>query len=687
MVAEFLFSQGTLSNVQINLVSSPKTLSLRNSKFSIINNLSMTNLNNSEAASFVMVDSEINEINGLIIQNVSEGWIQISRSTISLINNATLSDSKQGIYLIDSTISSLNGSVISNNDNPISLYAGGINAFSSNISLGNTTFISNKGGKGGAVQINCDSKKKWEASINSCIFNNNSASEFGGAIYYNLYRPTFSNNIYSGNSAPYGNNVASYPVKIVFTSTNSTNLVLNNVPSGLLYAQDLDIKLVDYDEQIMNLENDRVVKLATITEGAKISGNDYAKLEEGQAKITNLIFTHSPGAQNIEYNLLSKVLDKEQIKVGLSLDEEEYQHYLTKVYVNFRFCKPGEIIFDNGTACTEWSYRTYSFGWNSTQCLDWMDRAVWNGTTQILVEPNYWRRDSNSSTIVECPRKEAWLGGYSLENEHPVNCKKGYGGYLWTEWQIVDGVKYQALSNFNWAKCPNQVLNALRIVGVILIILLFLALIIIVNIRKKTENQFSILMRIFTNYLQLISVTLSFSSSIPGNFTSIFSQTDKFVSPSETFLSFDCFIENYEIKEFAPSNKIFKLFLFMFLPLFLIVGVAILCFVLKPIVKKIKPNIDYDTKRYIVVSVISIIFLLHPNLTLESLSMFQWIKVDEGHHRMKMHMEYEWFSKEHIFWACLIGLPILLIWAIMMPAIALAILIKNRTILGRALYC
>lgn len=38
----------------------------------------------------------------------------------------------------------------------------------------------------------------------------------GGAIKYTWYRPTISNNILDGNSAPYGNDIASFPIKIKF---------------------------------------------------------------------------------------------------------------------------------------------------------------------------------------------------------------------------------------------------------------------------------------------------------------------------------------------------------------------------------------------------------------------------------------------------------------------------------------
>ena len=65
--------------------------------------------------------------------------------------------------------------------------------------------------------------------------------------------------------------------------------------------------------------------------------------------------------------------------------------------------------------------------------------------------------------------------------------------------------KYERVSDFECSKWPNPVYNALRVVGVILLAFVFLMILVIINIRKTKESQTSILIRIFTNYLQLTS--------------------------------------------------------------------------------------------------------------------------------------------------------------------------------------
>lgn len=338
---------------------------------------------------------------------------------------------------------------------------------------------------------------------------------------------------------------------------------------------------------------------------------------------------------------------------------------------------PGEFE----TSSKQWetcAYGTYSFGWNSTKCEQWMKHATCLGGTQINVDQGYWRFTQNSSVIIEWPNTSGCIGGYKPENEYPVECTSGYEGLLCKDCQIINGTKYQPSSGFKCSKCPDPILNAIRVVGVIIISLIFLALLIYVNLRKKKETQYSILLRILTNYIQLISASLSFNLNIPTSFDNMFSQVDRISSPSETFFSFDWFISDYEIKLFAPSNSLFKIFLFMFLPILLLIGITLSLVIIRLVMHVISPSKEFDLRRGIGVSFICIIFLFHPTLTSESLSVFLCNQIDENQYRMTHHLEYKCYSVQHLQWAIFVAVPILAIWVIGLPVIGLIILTKNR---------
>ena len=131
-------------------------------------------------------------------------------------------------------------------------------------------------------------------------------------------------------------------------------------------------------------------------------------------------------------------------------------------------------------------------------------------------------------------------------------------------------------------------------------------LLIIINVRKTKESGPSILMRILTNYLQIITSSLSMSTSYPDSLSNIFIPVKKVGGLSDIFLSFDCFITDFEIKGPFNSNAVFKLFL----PLILFAVVALFWL----IIKMVKPLWVKNMKRYLVISFISILFSSIRNL-------------------------------------------------------------------------
>jgi len=64
-------------------------------------------------------------------------------------------------------------------------------------------------------------------------------------------------------------------------------------------------------------------------------------------------------------------------------------------------------------------------------------------------------------------------------------------------------------------------------------------ILIIINVRKTQESELSVLLRILTNYLQLITTSLAMSAEYPDSFTDILIPAQRIGGSSDTFLSFD----------------------------------------------------------------------------------------------------------------------------------------------------
>lgn len=147
-------------------------------------------------------------------------------------------------------------------------------------------------------------------------------------------------NTFSLNTAPYGADIASYPVKVVHNGQD--DITIENVGSGVKLDQTIQFELVDYDNQVMVLDDESQIELKTIQDGTFITGTTSEKLYKGIAQLDNLYFESSPGDVNIEYGVTSKSIDDVKISLAYNLTST-----ITPIFVNFRYCMPGESIENN----------------------------------------------------------------------------------------------------------------------------------------------------------------------------------------------------------------------------------------------------------------------------------------------------------------------------------------------------
>ena len=98
----------------------------------------------------------------------------------------------------------------------------------------------------------------------------------------------------------------------------------------------------------------------------------------------------------------------------------------------------------------------------------------------------------------------------------------------------------------------------------------------IASLKKNKENKTSIMIRIFANYVQLIGVTLSFNMNFPSTINQLMIPFQIIGYATQSLLSFDCIMNTAVMKGFAPSNKIFKVFLIQIFPLILIIIISLI---------------------------------------------------------------------------------------------------------------
>lgn len=162
-----------------------------------------------------------------------------------------------------------------------------------------------------------------------------------------------------------------------------------------------------------------------------------------------------------------------------------------------------------------------------------------------------------------------------------------------------------------------------------------MVILIIFMLKKKEESQKAILMKILTNYFQVATVVLTMKIEYPETFNSLFYPADLVGSPTTPFISFDCFVRDQELSLFAPSPAFFEIFLSAMLPIifFPIVFVTYYLVYLLPYAWA------KEYKRNVIVTSIVILFILHPNLTQNSLSMFECVDVSEASARVAIDLD------------------------------------------------
>jgi len=263
---------------------------------------------------------------------------------------------------------------------------------------------------------------------------------------------------------------------------------------------------------------------------------------------------------------------------------------------------------------------------------------------------------------------------YRTSCQFAVNWASGYEGYLCSSCISDDEKRYEQVDDFVWEKCPEPILNGFKVIGLFLIVVFFLTGLITMNIRKRDVSQRSVLMRILTNHLQLLTLTFAYNMKYPNFLLDLLAPLSRANSSSESVVSFDWFASESSLRLFAPSIPILKVGITAISPLILMLAWLIFFSLMHIFL----PQHFSDFKRNMVISIITIIYFLHPTITTSALGIFQCIEVDKDDSRVRLDLEIKWFSAEHLMWALSFGVPMIAVWVVGAPLLALIALTKNR---------
>lgn len=267
----------------------------------------------------------------------------VSLSNIATIDGLHVSKT-YGLYVKSSNIGKIAHSTFANNGkgysvlSQVSIKGGALLIINSNFTVDSSLFDSNTANYGAAVYISCQLSPICVASISNTTFANNVAQNSGGGLMYDLYRPTLSSLVFSNNSALYGPNIASYPVKVKIGDTSINTVTVNNAVSGQT-TQAFTFNILDYDDQVIILDSVSKVTVRPITAGAQVDGKSIGVAKAGVVYMDSIVLITIPGSKNVIFSISPSTVDMNVAKAVYGAN-----YSFPSLIANFRYCQPGEYI-------------------------------------------------------------------------------------------------------------------------------------------------------------------------------------------------------------------------------------------------------------------------------------------------------------------------------------------------------
>ncbi|EAR87180.2 transmembrane protein, putative (macronuclear) [Tetrahymena thermophila SB210] len=463
--------------------------------------------------------------------------------------------------------------------------------------------------------------------------------------------------------------------------------VLLNNKNELIYPITSD----DYNTYQVNVNFDPETKDLS---SYSLSGDLFAKYDEHlQAfKFSNINIIGTPGTSaNISFT-------SKQIYILDQKTQKFIQNYTFNILINFRLCGPGEKInnLNQVTECQICPQNYYSF--DVSNCLECPQGATCYGGTNIVANSGYWRKSNTSNLLIDCSNlSENCVGGsfgnhICYEGHIGALCEEcDIFGEYW-------GQSYAKSAKYSCTRCDQIKGNVwvlilvtvwtilsmcLAIKGDVDVLRKNVAILAIqknILLRKKSlsmrekrhtlstqQNIFSkisqqskyfassqhspsiknnsiqfkkhkdnsgILIKMFTNYIQIVGSIATFNLSIPSG---IFEFPQTIGQPlNKTMSSLDC-----ALKDLNSSQQIrFPWYILTTAIMFLII-------------------------------------YIQPDLVAQIIALLSCRQVGDTNYILS-NVSFVCYSREHQFYILALIIPMLLLWVFIIPAIFFFLLRRNK---------
>ncbi|EAR95104.2 transmembrane protein, putative (macronuclear) [Tetrahymena thermophila SB210] len=593
------------------------------------------------------------------------------------------------------------------------------------LELNNCTIQDNKSlqGNGGALYIRSQSSSSSLQIINilNSTLTGNKAN-VGGCIDNQVINPSIDQltTLQNNQAVLYGDNINSYPSHLNFIVTDelipyynqSTNhLTFQKIKSGQSIPK-LAFQLRDQTQKpIFPLDSQNInvfVQFSLKTKNYSnyyIRGNNTATFD-----FKNKYFIFD-GIQLIGTPNSQAIIEfkSDAIQILNSQTNQYESNYSYEVEVYFRNCSYGEIqnSYNTYTECVVCEQDKYSL--DSKQCYQCPSGAKCkNGI--IFVNEGYWRKQENSSLVIECVNKDQNCVGNNYGN---YACQVGYIGPLCEECDIHGdfwGQSYSKVGSYECGQCKDLSSYLWKVILAVTWTLFSIqlairgdleeqAIIAVQGIFKRHSTRFqskpssdksqfqkkktiqwnqqkyqssqdqekaSVYIKVFTNYLQIIGSIISFNIKYATN---IFDTSQYLGTPvRQQMNSLDCTLK--EIQTDIPL--IYLRFLFSLLVPVAYFLTFLLGLVLQRVFTKDKIHI-YSMST----ALIFIFILVQPDLVSQMVAILSCRQIGDQEYIL-FNVSYECNTTQHLRYSQYLIVPSLLFFAFIIPILLFYILYRNR---------
>lgn len=584
----------------------------------------------------------------------------------SIVRNTKSERSGGSIYIHNNFYNSNNSFEIKNSQfyNSTSRVGGAITLSNVDALVSNNLYESNFAdsndrkdiiSRGGAINLECNLNSiSCKQSIINNTFILNSATIKGGAISWIDVMPILINNTYLHNTAQYGNDISSFPIKLDHIEASIFNRIYE-IAAGQLMNTNFQIGLFDHYNQIFSLDSYSTAKILR-NNNTLISGLTLSKAKDGVFYFSDLKIYGKPNSY--ETILISTQGIDSNKSSTLSID------------LHFRDCIIGEYrTFQSCEVCPQGKYSIDP----SHECEECPVEAYCYGNYTMSPKEGFWRKSPYDVNFFECPISNVCLDGeeyFSLTG----TCKKGYEGNICNTCEDT----YSKLGKFICLECPSKTTCIILIIVILLILgfLFFITIDTSIKSALKSKSALSIYIKILLNYYLLMSEIFSIRMGWPtfyDNFLDIFTNSSDL---SYHFFSFDC-ISKIDNQYDPYSNMRFKLISVILLPILFIALSAVFWYIKNLLGEKI----EY-IKDKVIGSIVIILTILHPIVMRFSFGVFSCVELEHGEYWLESDTEINCWKGEHKLAALGLGLPAMILWGLGIPCILLVLLLKARKILA-----